>query len=98
MFFKKRYVSQELKILTFASGKINFYMSELQWFVLYTTSRSEKKVAKRLNEMGVEVFLPIVEELRQWSDRKKKVQKALFNGYVFVKTNSDKLWESLQVP
>lgn len=73
-------------------------MSELQWFVLYTTSRSEKKVAKRLNEMGVEVFLPMVEELRQWSDRKKKVQKALFNGYVFVKTNRAKLWESLQVP
>ncbi|MCH6201653.1 UpxY family transcription antiterminator [Aquiflexum sp. LQ15W] len=73
-------------------------MSELKWFVLYTTSRSEKKVAKRLDEMGVEVFLPIVEELRQWSDRKKKVQKALFNGYVFVKTSKPNLWESLQVP
>jgi transcriptional antiterminator NusG len=98
LFLEKRHISQELKILIFASEKINFYMSELQWFVLYTTSRSEKKVAKRLNEMGVEVFLPIVEELRQWSDRKKKVQKALFNGYVFVKTNRAKLWESLQVP
>ena len=73
-------------------------MSELKWFVLYTTSRSEKKVAKRLDEMGIEVYLPIIEELRQWSDRKKKVQKALFNGYVFVKTNRAKLWESLQVP
>jgi transcription antitermination factor NusG len=98
LFLEKRHISQELKILIFASEKTNFYMSELQWFVLYTTSRSEKKVAKRLNEMGVEVFLPIVEELRQWSDRKKKVQKALFNGYVFVKTNRAKLWESLQVP
>jgi transcription antitermination factor NusG len=44
------------------------------------------------------VYLPIVEELRQWSDRKKKVKKALFNGYVFVKTERNKLWDCLQVP
>lgn len=73
-------------------------MSDLQWFVLYTTSRAEKKVAQRLREEGLEVYLPMVEELRQWSDRKKKVQKALFNGYLFVKTIKANLWESLQVP
>lgn len=73
-------------------------MSDLKWFVLYTTSRAEKKVAQRLQEKGLEVFLPMVEELRQWSDRKKKVQKALFNGYLFVKTSRANLWESLQVP
>lgn len=73
-------------------------MSELKWYVLYTTSRAEKKVAERLREKGLEVYLPIIEELRQWSDRKKKVQKALFNGYLFVKTSRANLWESLQVP
>lgn len=73
-------------------------MSDFQWFVLYTTSRAEKKVAQRLRENGLEVFLPMVEELRQWSDRKKKVQKALFNGYLFVKTVKANLWEALQVP
>ena len=73
-------------------------MNELKWYVMYTTSRAEKKVAERLRERGWEVYLPIVEELRQWSDRKKKVQRALFNGYVFVKTNRNQLWECLQVP
>jgi transcription antitermination factor NusG len=73
-------------------------MEELKWYVMYTASRSEKKVADRLKERGVEVYLPIIEELRQWSDRKKKVQKALFNGYVFVKTRRNQLWECLQVP
>lgn len=73
-------------------------MEELQWYVMYTASRSEKKVADRLKERGVDVYLPIVEELRQWSDRKKKVQKALFNGYVFVKTKRSQLWECLQIP
>ncbi|PRY85739.1 UpxY family transcription antiterminator [Mongoliibacter ruber] len=73
-------------------------MNDLQWFVMYTTSRAEKKVAQRLREKGLEVYLPMVEELRQWSDRKKKVQKALFNGYLFVKTSKTNLWEALQVP
>ena len=73
-------------------------MGDLQWFVMYTTSRTEKKVEQRLKEKGIEVFLPMVEELRQWSDRKKKVQKALFSGYIFVKTTRANLWESLQDP
>lgn len=73
-------------------------MQELKWYVMYTTSRAEKKVAERLVEAGVQVFLPMVEVLRQWSDRKKKVQKALFNGYVFVKTDRNNLWNCLQTP
>lgn len=73
-------------------------MSELKWYVLYTTSRSEKKVTDRLQEEKLEVFLPLITELRQWSDRKKKVERPLFNGYVFVKTVRSKLWECLQIP
>lgn len=73
-------------------------MEKQKWYVMYTASRSEKKVADRLVENGWEVYLPIVEELRQWSDRKKKVKRALFNGYVFVKTTRNQLWECLQVP
>jgi transcription termination/antitermination protein NusG len=70
----------------------------MNWFVLYTTSRAEKKVAERLEEKGVEVYLPMIEEIRQWSDRKKKIKKALFNGYVFVKSSREKLYELIQVP
>jgi len=73
-------------------------MNELKWYVMYTASRSEKKVATRLRENGKEVYLPIIEELRQWSDRKKKVERPLFNGYVFVKTTRNELWECLQIP
>jgi transcriptional antiterminator NusG len=68
-----------------------------QWYVMYTAPRSEKKVEQRLKEKGLEVYLPIVEEIRQWSDRKKKVQRPLFNSYLFVFTSKDKLWEALQV-
>ena len=71
--------------------------NNFQWFVMYTAPRSEKKVEQRLKEKGLDVYLPIVEEVRQWSDRKKKVQRPLFNGYLFVRTTKDRLWESLQV-
>lgn len=70
---------------------------KLNWYVMYTAPRAEKKVAERLKEKGTEVYLPMIEEIRQWSDRKKKIQKPLFNGYVFVHTSKERLWESLQV-
>lgn len=73
-------------------------MEETKWYVLYTTSRAEKKVAERLKEKGWEVYLPLIEVMRQWSDRKKKIQKALFSGYVFVQTTRSRLWECLQEP
>ncbi len=58
---------------------------EITWNVVYTSSRQEKKVAQRLSDMGVENYLPIVKVLSQWSDRKKLIEKPLFNGYVFVR-------------
>lgn len=57
----------------------------MNWYALYTKPRNEKKVAQRLEAMGVEVFCPLVTSIVQWSDRKKKVQKPLLNSYVFVK-------------
>ena len=35
--------------------------------------------------MGIETFLPLQKTLRQWSDRKKLVEKPLISSYVFVK-------------
>lgn len=59
----------------------------MHWKALYVASRSEKKVASRLTELGIEAYLPLKTELKQWSDRKKKVHSPLINGYVFVKIN-----------
>ncbi|MFZ0488743.1 MAG: UpxY family transcription antiterminator [Salegentibacter sp.] len=56
----------------------------MSWYVLYTKPRTELKVAARLQEMKLEVFCPSITELRQWSDRKKKVTSPLFKSYVFV--------------
>ncbi|MFN4764629.1 UpxY family transcription antiterminator [Gillisia sp. Q332] len=57
----------------------------MQWYVLYTKSRTEIKTAGRLKNLGIEVYCPVITEVRQWSDRKKKVTVPLFKSYVFVR-------------
>lgn len=56
----------------------------MSWYVLYTKPRNEKKVARLLTDEGVNVFCPLREEVRQWSDRKKKVSEPVFTSYIFV--------------
>jgi transcription antitermination factor NusG len=61
------------------------------WYVFYTKSRQEKKVRDLLVKQGYEVFLPLQKVMRQWSDRKKKVDVPLFNSYIFVRESEDKI-------
>lgn len=58
------------------------------WKVIYVSSRAEKKVAERLKEKGIECYVPIKKELKQWSDRKKMVESPLISGYVFVRPDA----------
>lgn len=60
-------------------------MDDLKWNVVYVMSRQEKKVSKKLSELGIENYLPIARKLSQWSDRKKWVDFPMFNGYLFVR-------------
>lgn len=67
----------------------------MPWYVLYTKPRQEKKVADGLNAVGIEAYCPMVTVVKQWSDRKKKVQEPLINSYVFVNIenfNRDKVF------
>jgi len=67
------------------------------WNVLYTTPRAEKKVYDRLVELGIETYLPLYKTIRQWSDRKKKVEVPLFNSYIFVRSPEKQRFEILSV-
>jgi transcription antitermination factor NusG len=60
---------------------------EKRWYALYTRSRFEKKIDDDLHRRGIESFLPLIEEIHVWSDRKKRVREPLFKGYTFVKTD-----------
>jgi transcription antitermination factor NusG len=71
-----------------------------QWLVVHVLSRTEKKVAARLEDKGITVYLPLQKQLRQWSDRKKWVDMVVVSGYVFVKTTyseHSKILETLGV-
>ena len=76
--------------------------SELESIVLVTTDReaypkrwiaalvqmcTEKKVGERLTKLGVENYVPTQTEIRQWSDRKKKVERVVIPMVVFVHTD-----------
>jgi transcriptional antiterminator RfaH len=56
----------------------------MPWYVLYTKPRNEKKTARLLEGKNIEVYCPLKENIRQWSDRKKKVQEPVFPSYIFV--------------
>lgn len=56
----------------------------MNWYVVYTKPKWEKKVAERLNEIGVVTYCPLITKVSQWSDRKKIVSMPLFNSYIFV--------------
>jgi transcriptional antiterminator RfaH len=56
----------------------------MNWYVLYTKPKWEKKVADKLQEMSIKAYCPTTVQLRQWTDRKKKVAVPLFSSYVFV--------------
>ena len=55
------------------------------WYAVQTRARNEKAISERFQEQGLTTFLPLVTEIRRWSDRKKKVELPLFSCYVFVK-------------
>ncbi|HEY6899756.1 MAG TPA: UpxY family transcription antiterminator [Puia sp.] len=55
------------------------------WYAVCTKTRWEKKVAKQLEQKGIEYYCPLVKVERQWSDRKKIVLEPLFACYVFVR-------------
>jgi transcription antitermination factor NusG len=57
---------------------------EKLWHAIYVRSRSEKKVLSQLEEMGITAYLPLITCVKQWSDRRKKVEEPLFKSYLFV--------------
>lgn len=63
----------------------NVPVSEVYWYAIQTCSRHEKPVRDRLMAAGVEPFLPLSKQCRQWSDRKVWTTAPLFSGYCFAR-------------
>ena len=61
-------------------------VDEQNWYVLRVRPRHERAVEERLSGK-YEVFLPQIRKESQWSDRVKIIERPLFPGYLFIKTN-----------
>ena len=56
----------------------------MNWYVLHTKPRSEKKVEEKLLSLGINAFCPTRSEIRLWKDRKKSIQVPLLPSMVLV--------------
>jgi transcription antitermination factor NusG len=70
----------------------------MDWYVIYTKPRTEKKTAELLSQRNIEVYCPIQKQLRQWSDRKKWVEMVVIPSYVFVRCTEKERPFILQQP
>lgn len=57
----------------------------MKWFVIYTKPNFEIKVTNAINSMGIEAYCPVYHQIKQYSDRKKKIIKPLIPSYIFLK-------------
>lgn len=55
-----------------------------RWLVAIVRIHHEKKTSERLTKMGVENFLPIQQEVHNWSDRRKVVDRVILPMMIFV--------------
>jgi transcriptional antiterminator RfaH len=69
-----------------------------RWYACYTRARHEKRVDAMLRERGVESYLPLIARERQWKDRKKLVDFAMFPSYVFARFALSAVHQVLTVP
>lgn len=63
----------------------------LNWYVIRTNSRAERKVLERITLLGFNAYFPETVIVKQWSDRKKKVKSALIPSTVFVSCDASQL-------
>jgi transcription antitermination factor NusG len=63
--------------------------AEDHWFAVQVRSGREPLCARHLEMRGYSVFLPCYHEDRRWSDRVKRVERALFAGYVFCRADAE---------
>lgn len=56
-----------------------------RWIAVLVQVNCDKKTATRLGKVGYETYIPTQQEVRHWSDRKKKVDRLIMPMVVFVR-------------
>jgi transcription antitermination factor NusG len=69
-----------------------------QWYAAYTRANHEKCAAEQLEQRVIEHFLPLYETVRNWKDRRKRMELPLFPGYIFVRVPLQERLRVLVIP
>ena len=69
-----------------------------QWYAAYVRLFHERKTAEKLSAMGIRCFVPVREEIHQWSQRKKKVLRVLIPQMIFIHATPEERLEALTLP
>jgi transcriptional antiterminator RfaH len=72
-------------------------IEEKKWVALYTKPRSEFKAEADIKKLGIDIYLPVITRVKQWSDRKKKVTEPVLNGYIFIFADEKERLAALEV-
>ena len=56
-----------------------------RWIAVLVQVNCEKRTATQLGKVGYETYIPTQQEIHQWSDRKKKVERLIMPMVVFVR-------------
>ncbi len=56
----------------------------MNWYVIHTKPRGEKKAEEQLLSFGINAYCPTRNEIRLWSDRKKRIQVPVLPSMVLV--------------
>lgn len=59
--------------------------TEARWFAVYARYKREKMVAQRLQEKGIECYLPLQRLTRRYTRKVKHVELPLISGYLFTR-------------
>jgi transcription antitermination factor NusG len=70
-------------------------VSPLQWFAAKTRPHQELKIKNKLDELGVENFLPMKEQLRVVGEKKRKVLRPLVPRLLFLHCRKEALFKLL---
>ena len=69
-----------------------------RWVAALVHTNCEKKVATKLDKLGIENYVAIQTEEHQWSDRKKKIDRIVIPMVVFVRLAKDEEDEFRRLP
>jgi transcription antitermination factor NusG len=71
---------------------------EARWYAAYTRANHEKRAHEQLLQRSIDSLLPRYLSVRNWKDRRVRLQMPLFPGYVFVRISLEERLRVLEVP